>query len=461
MNPPSNDPRPRVLLVDDDAGFRSVYAKLLGKDYAVDLADDRPSASALFEKNPYAVVLLDLMLPPDGTVAAGSAQLKALLTRRPGAKVIVVSGAGDAPVLLQAIRDGAYDFITKPADPDVLLTVVERAARRYELELQIAALRESLSHAQPSGSMIGASPKFTASLDLAARVAPSALPVLILGENGTGKEMLARFVHEQSGRNQRPFSSINCGAVPESLIESTLFGHRRGAFTGAVRDQPGLFAAANGGTLFLDEVADLTPAAQVKLLRVLESGEILPVGAERASHVDVRIISATNQDLAALRQSGQFREDLFWRIRGAEVTLPPLRERPGDIPLLAAHFLNQASALTRLGQPPQLSSATLDALVAHAWPGNLRELRHEMQRASVLVGNRTHIEPSDLSLAPPATAAPPNRPQLSLQEQVEALERAAIERALTAHHGNRTHAAEALGLSRQGLLKKMGRYGFS
>jgi DNA-binding NtrC family response regulator len=384
-----------------------------------------------------------------------------LLTRRPEAKVIVVSGAGDAPVLLQAIRDGAYDFITKPADPDVLLTVVERAARRYELERQLAALRETLSQAQPSGSMIGTSPKFMAALDLAARVAPSALPVLILGENGTGKEMLARFVHEQSDRQKQTFSSVNCGAVPENLIESTLFGHRRGAFTGAVRDQPGLFAAASGGTLFLDEVGDLTPAAQVKLLRVLESGEILPVGAERPSRVDVRIISATNQDLSALRQNGQFREDLFWRIRGAEITLPPLRERPGDIPLLAAHFLNRAAALTRLGRPPQLSPAALTVLTQHAWPGNLRELRHEMQRASVLIGNRSHIEPGDLSLAPPAAAARPNTSRLSLQEQVEALERAAIERALTEHHGNRTHAAEALGLSRQGLLKKMGRYGFS
>jgi two-component system, NtrC family, response regulator AtoC len=461
MTPPTIDTRPGVLLVDDDAGFRSVYAKLLGKDYAVDVADDRRSATALFARKIYAVVLLDLMLPPDGTVAAGSAQLKALLTHRPEAKVIVVSGAGDAPVLLQAIRDGAYDFITKPADPDVLLTVVERAARRYELERQLATLRETLSQTQPSGSMIGTSPKFTAALDLAARVAPSALPVLILGENGTGKEMLARFVHEQSARKKQPFSSINCGAVPENLIESTLFGHRRGAFTGAVRDQPGLFAAADGGTLFLDEVADLTPAAQVKLLRVLESGEILPVGAERPSRVDVRIISATNQDLSALRHSGQFREDLFWRIRGAEIVLPPLRERPGDIPLLAAHFLNQAVALTRLGQPPQLSPAALTVLTQHSWPGNLRELRHEMQRASVLIGNRSYIEPADLSLAPPPTAAQPNRRGLSLQEQVEALERAAIERALTEHHGNRTHAAEALGLSRQGLLKKMGRYGFS
>ncbi|HTV22860.1 MAG TPA: sigma-54 dependent transcriptional regulator [Polyangiaceae bacterium] len=455
----SEDTRPRVLLVDDDAGFRSVYAKLLGKDYAVDVADDRPSATALFERSPYAVVLLDLMLPPDGTVAAGNAQLKALIMRRPDAKIIVVSGAGDAPVLLAAIRDGAYDFITKPADPDVLLTVVERAARRHQLEHQLASLRESLSHALPSGSMLGASPKFTAALELAARVAPSALPVLILGENGTGKEMLARFVHEQSERSAKPFSSINCGAVPENLIESTLFGHRRGAFTGAVRDQPGLFTAADGGTLFLDEVADLTPAAQVKLLRALESGEILPVGAERPSRVDVRIISATNQDLSALRHSGQFREDLFWRIRGAEVTLPPLRERPGDIPLLAAHFLNQAAALTRLGQPPQLSPAALAALTQHPWPGNLRELRHEMQRASVLIGNRSQIDALDLSLAPPAAA--PSRAHLSLQEQVEALERAAIERALTEHHGNRTHAADALGLSRQGLLKKMARYGFS
>jgi two-component system response regulator AtoC len=451
----------RLLLVDDDAAFRRAYASLLSaQGYLVDQADDRPSAAAAFAKAAYAVVLLDMMLPPDGTATAGVEQLKALLSARPEAKVIVVSGTGDTSVMLQAIREGAHDFITKPADPDVLLTVVERAARRFELEQQLSELRQSLSQARPAGSLIGRSPKFVAALDLAARVAPSALPVLILGENGTGKELLARFVHEQSPRSGKPFASVNCGAIPEQLVESTLFGHRRGAFTGAVRDQPGLFASADGGSLLLDEIGDLPAAAQVKLLRALESGEIQPVGAERSLRVDVRILSATHQDLATMKSSGLFREDLYWRIRGAEITLPPLRERMADISLLAAHFLNQAAALSGPGRAPELSAAAIDALEHHSWPGNLRELRHEMQRAVVLLGQRTQIERADLSLPDPAPSRAAAAPA-TLQAKVELLERAEIERALAEHHSNRTHAAEALGLSRQGLLKKMARYGLS
>jgi transcriptional regulator with PAS, ATPase and Fis domain len=246
------------------------------------------------------------------------------------------------------------------------------------------------------------------------------------------------------------------------LFESTLFGHKRGAFTGAVADHPGLFAQAHGGTLFLDEIGDMPPALQVKLLRALESGEIHPVGADRPRTVDVRIVSATNQDLAALQKVGQFREDLYWRIRGAEVCLPALRQQASDIPILAAFFLNQAAALTVDGKPKTLSPFAEAALAAHHWPGNLRELRHEMQRASVLIGERPTIETNDLSIArrDGAERTRDLEDGITLAEKVEALERHEIERALAKHHGNRTHAADELGLSRQGLLNKMTRYGF-
>jgi len=364
--------------------------------------------------------------------------------------------------MLQAIKEGAYDFITKPADPDVLLTVVQRAQQRFLLEQQIAALRQSLIEARPGDAMIGESPKFRAALELASRVAPTTLPVMILGENGTGKEMLARFIHQKSTRSAAPFLAVNCGAIPENLFESTLFGHKRDSFTGAIKDHPGVFGQADGGTLFLDEIGDLPLAMQVKLLRALESGEIFSVGADRPHMADVRILAATNQDLSALQRAGQFREDLYWRIKGAEIVLPPLRERASDIPLLSVFFLNQSTALTVNGRPRTLSSSAIEALLRRSWPGNLRELRHEMQRTSVLVGERQSIEASDLSgmQATPLSQATEKETPGTLMEKVEALERHEIEQVLAKYHGNRTHAAEALGLSRQGLLKKMERYGF-
>ncbi len=452
-----------VLLVDDDDAFRDVYRGLLRtQGYIVDQADDRDSCRAAIAKQAYAVVLLDLMLPPDGTAQAGLDQLKAVLSVRPEAKVIIVSGAGDMPTMLQAVRDGAYDFITKPADPDVLLTVVRRAMQRFELERELVDLRQSLAQARPRDSLIGDSAPFRAALEMAGRFAPTMLPILIRGENGTGKELVARFIHERSTRHAAPLMTVNCGAIPENLFESTLFGHRRGSFTGAIKDHAGMMVEADGGSLFLDEIGDMPAPLQVKLLRALESGEIMPVGADRPRKVDVRIISATNQDLAALQRSGQFREDLYWRIRGAEITLPALRERRSDIPLLAAFFLNQAAALTLNTRPKTLSPQAEAALLEHPWPGNLRELRHEMQRASVLCGSRECIEANDLSFKTSSTTATViDAAPRSLTERVEALERQEIERALAKHHGNRTHAAEELGLSRQGLLNKMTRYGFS
>ncbi len=449
---------PKILLVDDDKAFRKVYGSLLRSEgYDVVEADDRPSAREAFEESGAAVVLLDLMLPPDGSVQAGLEQLGEILSARQDAKVIVISGAGDRRFMVKAVRQGAYDFLTKPVDPDVVLVVVERAMARHRLERQVETLQSTLSAQQPGQSMIGQSSSFQSALSVAERVAPTDLPVLITGENGTGKELMARRVHEASHRHKGAFVPINCGALPEHLLESALFGHVKGAFTGASRDRPGLFREAHEGTLFLDEIGDMPLHLQVKLLRTLETGDILPVGADRSEQVNVRIVSATHQDLQEMQSTGDFREDLYWRIKGAEIHLPPLRERPGDIPLLATHFLNLAATLAPDGHPRELSTEAVEALQSHRWPGNLRELRHEMQRVTVMSRDPV-LTPGDFSFASgqalPAEDAP-------LHEKVESLERREIARALRTHDGNRTHAAEALGLSRQGLLNKMNRYGLA
>ena len=462
----------KLLLVDDDEAFRAVYRALLeASGYDVLEAVDRAQARQRFEQARPEVVLLDLMLPPDGSVKGGLALLQELLRAQPMSKIIVVSGAGDARFMVQAIRQGAHDFLTKPADPDVVLVVVERAMQRARLERRVGDLQVKLEQRSPELAMLGSSPAFMQALDLARRVAPTDLPVLLTGEHGTGKELMARTIHERSARRAQAFVPVNCGALTESLLESTLFGHVKGAFTGAIKDRPGLFAQADRGTLFLDELGEMPPSLQVKVLRAIEYGEILPVGSDVVQQVDVRLISATHRDLSAMMAQGLMREDLYWRICGAQVHLPPLRERPEDLPMLAGHFLHSAAALCRDGQPRQLTPEAEAALLRHDWPGNMRELRHMMQRASVLAGASRWLSTEELGLgALGALGAQGAQPQPqpahggvalgvgTLHERVQALERAAIEEALRDAQGNRSRAARALGLSRQGLLNKMERY---
>ena len=455
------DSERRILLADDDAAFRQVYGRILrNAGFVVDEASDRPSVRQACHQQRYAVVILDLMLPPDGQVDAGLAAISDIVESSPFTNVVVASGAGDTRNLLQAIRRGAHDFLTKPIDPDVLQVVVERALTKHDLSVQVFQLQDRLAASAPTTSLVGQSPSFIEAVRLAERVAASDLPVLITGENGTGKEIMARLVHDRSHRHDRPFVTVNCGALPEALAESVLFGHVRGAFTGAHRDHDGLLVEADGGTFFLDEVGDLPPPLQVKVLRALESGEILPVGSTKARHVDVRIVSATNQDLEKMQTDGTFREDLYWRLNGVTILLPPLRERLDDLPLLAQHFLNQSAGLCPDGRPRRLSQEAQTALRQHDWPGNLRELRHEMQRATVLAPRADALSPADLAFyGRRLSSNAPLDASLTLQEQVERLERALIEQTLRAHDHNRTHAAKTLGLSRQGLLNKMERYG--
>jgi DNA-binding NtrC family response regulator len=451
---------PNILLVEDDQAFHRVYGRLLEQEgYEVDRAEDRESARQTFGSAAYDLVVLDLMLPPDGTPEAGIEQLAEFLSKQPDCKIVVVSGAGDTEFMVRAVDEGAFDFLTKPVDPDVLMIVVERALTRHRLERRVEELQHSLAESTPDEAMIGESSAFRTAVQTAERVARSDLPVLITGENGTGKELMARRVHEASPRADEPFVAVNCGALPENLLESTLFGHREGAFTGANEDREGVFMEADGGTVFLDEIGDMPLPLQVELLRTLESGEIHPVGADRPETVDVRIVSATNRDLDGLMDEDEFREDLYWRVKGAKIELPPLRDRPTDIPLLAAHFLNQAAPLAPDGRPRTLSEGTKQALLEYEWPGNLRELRHEMRRATVMIGERAQIEPDDLSFVDDETTSGFDLDaDASLQEKVERLERREIASALERHDGNRTQTAEDLGLSRQGLLNKIERY---
>jgi transcriptional regulator with PAS, ATPase and Fis domain len=308
------------------------------------------------------------------------------------------------------------------------------------------------------------------------RIRNSDATVLILGENGTGKELVACSIHQQSRRAGRPFVATNCSAFNDNLLESELFGHKRGAFTGAVSDKPGLFEVANGGTFFLDEVGDMSPALQVKLLRVLEEGEFLPVGGTEPKHVDVRIIAATNRDLAAMVKRGTFREDLYYRLHVVTVRVPPLRERRDDIPLLVEHFLTKLAQRTRQ-EKKLLTPRALERLVAHDWPGNVRELQNEMERLWVLsgedrvidvdllsptIGRRSAASPQPAADAPPRTAAPdpipPGLPR-TLPEAVETLERRMIAEELRRARGNKTKAAQALGISRRNLIRKVQAYG--
>ncbi len=454
-----------LLLVDDDAAFRDVYRELLaGEGLSIVQAGAAPEALAQFERSGARLVVLDLMLPPSGRSEEGAALADKMLAARPSAKIIVVSGAGETPLALHLVQRGVYDFLAKPVDPDVLLAVVARAAARLALEDRVSELERSLATRPEGGGPLGSSAPFLAARSLCERAAPTAVPVLITGESGTGKEVFARYLHEKSQRRGKSFVAINCGALSPALLESTLFGHKKGAFTGALRDEPGLFVEADGGTLFLDELGDMPPLLQVKLLRVLETGELLPVGASRAITVDVRLVSATHRPLEAMVADKSFRDDLYWRVRGIEIVLPRLADRVGDLPLLAQHFLNLGRALVPGAGAPSLSPSAMRRLEAYAWPGNLRELRHEMQRALVMAAGRGEILEDDLSPALQSRkATTPSASEVAegatLEEKIAALERREIAQALAATQGNRSHAATRLGLSRQGLLNKMDRYG--
>lgn len=453
----------RVLLVDDEPAFQRLGAGFLcdiGHDVAI--AGDGMQAAAAFERRRPELVLLDLAMPPsmDPEVGLG------LIPRFASVPVVVLTGHGEHELALRATELGAWDFLTKPIDPDMLRFVVSRALRKSRLDAQLRVLRSAMS-ADDMG-LVGQSAAMTALRSMVRRVGPTEVSVLVLGPTGTGKELVARALHACSRRADGPFVAIHCGALSAELLESELFGHLRGSFTGAYRDQPGLVEAADGGTLFLDEVGEMPPAMQVKLLRFLQEGTFVPVGGRQQKRAQTRVVAATHRDLEAMVRDGSFREDLFYRLKGVVVRTPSLDERPADVPVLASRFLQRVAPHARW------TPDALAWLTARRWPGNVRELRAVVEAAgALLLAGQERLDASLLKLASGEDLA---EIQLGLNSASEhtkdrddvvgpldaalnELERRLLRDALSATGGNQSEAARRLGISRVGLIKKIARLG--
>jgi two-component system NtrC family response regulator len=444
--------KPRLLIVDDDEEIRTQMKWGLAQDYEVFLAEDRPSALEQFSENRPQVVLLDLGLPPrPAEPVEGLAALSEILSLDNLVKVIIISGQGEKANALQAIGAGAYDFLPKPADLEVLKLLLKRAFHIASLEREYRQMQQL--QGETFEGMLGTSPQMQVVFKSIRKVATSDAPVLVLGESGTGKEMVALAIHRQSPRKDGPFVAINCSAIPETLLESELFGHEKGSFTGAHVQRKGRVETASGGTLFLDEIGELPALLQVKLLRFLQEQTIERVGGRVPIQVDTRVIAATNVDLKKAIEENRFREDLFYRLAVVVINLPPLRDRETDIRLLAQEFLRRAAA--KIGK----NGLTFDhdafrALKEHAWPGNVRELDNRVKRA-VIMAEGKRLSPTDLELGGAA-----DRPHASnLKEAREAVEREMIQKALRKHGNKIAPAASDLGVSRPTLYELMDKLG--
>ncbi|MFL6232764.1 MAG: sigma-54-dependent transcriptional regulator [Thermoanaerobaculia bacterium] len=456
--------KPRILVCDDEPVARRGAARALGSEAYdfLECADGRECLAAL-ERPRHGVdlILLDLRMPGmDGMTTL--AHLTALPAPPP---VVVVTADATLRSGVEAVKAGAADYLSKPYEIDELRLVVAKTLETARLRGENRRLAEEVKRLAGQRRLLGESPAMRAVLDAVERVAPASAGVLIRGESGTGKELVARRLHELSERARGPFVAVNCAAIPDTLVESELFGHRRGAFTGADRDRPGKFRQADGGTLFLDEVGDMAPAAQAKLLRVLQEGIVEPLGGGDPVSVDVRVLAATHRDLKAMAAEGRFREDLLFRLRVVEIELPPLRDRGGDVLLLARNFL-AASSRAGLAFAPE----TERALLAYPWPGNVRELANAVERATIFCRGHV-IQPEDLPQEVRTAAAsakddlcawdPDDDLQTAKRKMVERLERAMITEALREHGGNISQAARRLGLHRQSLQQKLHELGIA
>ena len=444
----------RVLVIDDEPGLRQSLGLLLGDaGYTVMAEADgrRGLERALAE--PFDLVLCDVRMPQ----LSGIEFLRAYRDRGGTALVIMMSAYGGEDAALAAMKEGAYDYIPKPFRPDEVVLALRKAEERERLRRTVAGLRAQLDSGPDARALVVSSPAMQAAMDVVARVAEHKTTVLITGESGTGKEVIARAIHRASPRAGAAFIGINCAAIPENLLESELFGHVRGAFTGATSEKTGLFEQASGGTLLLDEIGDLPLGLQAKLLRVLQEGEVRRVGDTRDRAIDVRLLAATARDLPADVRAGRFREDLFYRLHVVAIHLPPLRARREDVAPLARLFAARLSS--RFGFPVTLSEAAIAWLEAQPWPGNVRELENAIERAAVLSGKR-ELDPGDFDarpLAPRDSAAAAGK--VTLPDAVAEAERAAIRAALEASGGNRRAAAKRLGVSLRTLFYKIQRYG--
>jgi nitrogen regulation protein NR(I) len=447
-----------ILIVDDEPSIRMVLrAHLERSGYGVTAAENGAEAISLLDRDTFHLVVSDLRMP----VVDGMALLGHCTENMPGLPVILITAHGTVDSAVEALKQGAQDYITKPFDKDELLPVIEKALRTEERG-------RSVLHEDAAGryKIIGQTARMQAVYGMIEKVSKSPTTVLISGESGTGKELVARALHDSSDRATAPFIQVNCGAIPENLFESELFGHEKGAFTGAVSGKPGRFELADGGTLFLDEVGELPKDMQVKLLRVLQDGTFERVGGVRSQTVDVRLVAATNRDLVKEVKEGRFREDLFYRLNVIPLKLPPLRDRADDIPLLTDHFVTKFN--TRLGTSIEaVTPEALAALMAHHWPGNIRELENLIER-SVLLCEGQIITMADLPGLVEDGAADleemdGSATEMGLKEYVRVytakLERTRIQRVLEEEGGNVTHASKKLGISRKSLQLKMKEYG--
>jgi two-component system, NtrC family, response regulator HydG len=456
-----------LLVVDDDTAHRTMLRKLLsGWGYAITEADDGGSAIEAVRRQPFDLILMDIrMIKVSGLTAL--TEIKAF---NPAIPVVIMTAYASVETAVEALKKGAYDYLTKPLDFDELRLTLERAVDHSHLKEENRLLRASLGERFDRRNLIGRSAAMTHLIETASQVAPSEATVLITGESGTGKEMIAGLIHSNSLRKEGPFVKFNCAAIAETLLESELFGHEKGAFTGADRRKEGKFRLADGGSLFLDEVSEMSVGMQVKLLRVLQEREFSRVGGEEVIRVDVRLIAATNRDLLREVGAGRFREDLFYRLNVVTLFVPPLRERQEDIPLLAQEFLLRFAEKNRKsikGFTPQ----AMDRLLRHPWPGNVRELMNAVERGVVL-SRGEYLDVADLSLLPPGQGGPvspsdgdavrePTANELASpgSPSLEAVERETILRTLESAGGNKSEAARRLGITRRTLHQKLRKYG--
>jgi two-component system response regulator AtoC len=459
----------RILIVDDDAGLRQSLGLLLKESgYDVTAEADPEQALVRAGTEPFDLILCDVRMPR----VDGLAFLRRYRADGGDALLIMMSAFGSEDAALAAMREGAYDYLHKPFRPDEVILTVRKAEERERLRREVATLRATLGPEQVRDLVVAESRPMRELLELASRVAAHNTTVLLTGESGTGKEVLARAIHRMSPRSGAAFTAINCAAIPEQLLESELFGHVRGAFTGAATDRQGIFETAHEGTLLLDEIGDLPIGLQAKLLRVLEEGEIRRLGARDARRVDVRVIAATAKPLDRAVERGEFRDDLYYRLNVVNLHIPPLRERREDIGALIAHFARQAAQ--RLGRPVSITPRALVMLGEYGWPGNIRELRNAVERAAVL-GTAGRLDVADFPLGTLASSVNGNGngnghghangngtsasgSSYTLKLQVEALERVTIVRALEASKGSRREAAQLLGVSLRTLFYKLRRY---
>ncbi len=446
--------KPSVLIVDDEAGVRSALSGVLRDEgYAVEAVDSGEACLDRVSRAPYDVIVLDIWLPG----MDGLATLGRLRERRVDSPVVMISGHGNIESAVRAIKMGAFDFVEKPLSLEKTVLVVGNAVRQRQLEAENRALRATVDRRL---AMVGESYAMTQLREQVAMAAPTNGRVLIFGENGTGKELVARSIHSLSRRRNGPFVEVNCAAIPEELIESELFGHVKGAFTGALADRRGKFEMAAGGTLFLDEIGDMSLKTQAKVLRALQEQVVEPVGGTNSVRVDVRVLAATNKDLTTEIRAGRFREDLYFRLNVIPIYVPPLRDREDDIPLLAEHFMSEL-AREYGRRPKRLDPGAAAALRSYRWPGNVRELRNVIERLVIMVPGDT-ITVADLSfLEGPvlATEDAAGAPIAPLHEARDRFEKEYILRALAAQNGNISRTADVLGVERSNLYRKMRAFG--